>query len=249
MIAKLADRRLSLVELDSQKLWVKRYDIADRAGYALLHRLSALLPLPNHIKPSPKVDSHGAVERQLRKSKAFLGARIPVPSIAFANSKLIVSRHAGQTALAKLDDLKLHGDRVGHGELLARTMRLLAKLHSKGLCHGRPHLRDIFITGEDLGVMDFDEEPEAVMPLAMAQARDVWLMSLSVADLAIEPSASEEALIQYRTNAPKETLDALDELMRFWHPLVSSISWTRHIKEGADLRRLIKADRLLTGTA
>lgn len=70
----------------------------------------------------------------------------------------------------------------------------------------------------------------------------VWIKNFSVPDRAGFDLA-------HRDKALPQVLSALDEVLRFWHPLVAAISWTRHIREGADLCRMIKADRLLTGLA
>ncbi|MGG2477507.1 serine/threonine protein phosphatase, partial [Rhizobium sp. BR5] len=38
-----------------------------------------------------------------------------------------------------------------------------------------------------IGFMDFEERPQDVMPLATAQARDIWLLFLQVATRACNP--------------------------------------------------------------
>src|SRR5690606_39575859 len=66
--------------------------------------------------------------------------------------------------------------------MLVEMAGALGRVHARGLCHGRPHPRDLFRTADGRwGYLDFEEEPEASMPLAAAQAREVWLMFMEIA--------------------------------------------------------------------
>ena len=240
-----AGHRIGQVEFGGERFWIKHFDAADRDVVKKLYRLVGILPLPVHLRPSPAVDARGAVERETRKSKLFADAGIAVPPIVHADHRMIVMRDAGKTAYAVLMALGLQNDTGGYKSLLCDCFRFLARIHEAGLCHGRPNMHDIFVADGRISIGDFEEEPEAVMPLEAAQARDAWLLTMSAVDLPGQSDTIVEAIKTYRSHAPRKCVLALDEMLRFWHPLLSATAWIRHIKEGGDLRRVIGADAAL----
>jgi hypothetical protein len=238
--------RVSGVEADGQWFWIKRFNRDDRALYKVLHRLVAWMPLLPSLRPSPPVNAAGAVDREIRKSAQFAAAGFAVAPIVFSNANMVITRHVGDTVATCLDTLRL-ADAQAHDALLIRCAETLAGAHSCGLCHGRPHPRDMIMNDGVPGFMDFEEEPEAVMPLAIAQARDCWLMFLVLADLAITPETAPVAFARYRTLAPQAVTGELQHLVRFWHVLLNPVRRLRLSQPGADLRRLLKADAIFTG--
>ncbi len=237
-------QRISSIEVSGQTFWIKRFNRDDRAFYKAMHRAVALLPLPPSLRPSPAVDARGAAEREMRKSAQFSQAGFPVPDIVFSNASMVVTRHMGETVDARLNAGR-QTDTEAHDALIVRCAETLAAAHAAGLCHGRPHPRDMLLDAKGrLGFMDFEEEPEAAMPLATAQARDCWLLFLVIADLAIRPETAQAAFERYKALAPADVIGQLQHLVRFWHVTLNPVRRLNLSKPGADLRRLLKADTL-----
>ena len=135
---------------------------------------------------------------------------------------------------------------MGHDALLVQAADALGRIHAAGLSHGRPHVRDFFLCDGEVGFMDFEEDPASVMPLEMAQARDVFLYFLIVASRAMRPGetcpAALEAWLRHATNATQHELRSLTALASRILPLIRLIG---RVHMGSDLRRFIMATEFL----
>ncbi|WP_136625113.1 serine/threonine protein phosphatase [Aureimonas flava] len=166
-------------------------------------RLSAILPA-GIWSASPPADPRQRVARELRKSARFRAAGIAVPDLAPAGPTALSASDAGSDTQAVLKRLRLEGETARHDALLVALAGSLAEIHAAGLCHGRPHPRDTAPLGGGRFVwFDFEEEPEAAMPLSDAQARDLWLLFFQVCHRAIDPQTPLRAMAAYRARAPE----------------------------------------------
>jgi hypothetical protein len=66
-------------------------------------------------------------------------------------------------------------DDAGRDRLVKAAMATLADAHARGAYLGQPLPRNMTWDGENVGFLDFEEDPLEVMDLPTAQARD-WLM-------------------------------------------------------------------------
>jgi len=101
-----------------------------------------------------------------------------VPSILALDDDLLVLSDAGPQLRSFLDKMD---DANGREQILLETVRALANLHANGMVHGRPYTRDMTWDGEQIGFLDLEENPAKVMPMPMAQARDIWVFLGSAA--------------------------------------------------------------------
>src|SRR5690606_22621658 len=103
-----------------------------------------------------------------------------------------------------------------HEAMLVEMAQALGKAHKLDLCHGRPYPRDLFRQQDGTwGFLDFEEEPEAAMPLGAAQARDVWLMFMEITRQARAPKTPYNAFDAWRDVAPDQALIELRRLVSF----------------------------------
>ncbi len=247
LAAQHGDLRNFPVDVDGERFWIKRYDRDDRAIYKFLHRLVALLPLPAALRPSPAVKARDAVARELRKTGQFAEAGFPTPEIVLSDDRMIVSRDCGTMVDMQAIAERQSGNGDAHDRLLCNCVTALCRAHVHGLVHGRPHPRDMIIgPGGAIGFMDFEEEPEAVMPVETAQARDCWLLFLVVSDMMAEPQNAKAAFQAYVERAPVQVTGELKKLVRFWHRLLRPAQLLGGRRFGSDLRRILKADEILT---
>ena len=143
--------------------------------------------LPRAItKPHPGSDPRGLADREFRKISAFDAPVSMFPRCSSAETRSLCCPDEGRTLEGLLDVLRTT-DAERHDRLLIESAAVLAQLHAAGLCHGRPHKRDILLNEGVWGFIDFEEEPEAAMPLAAAQARDVWLLFFQITHAALDP--------------------------------------------------------------
>jgi tRNA A-37 threonylcarbamoyl transferase component Bud32 len=231
-------RRVSSAMIDGRPGWIKRFGEKP----ALAKRLhAALSPLTGRhfLRSSRSLDAQGRVEREARKIEAFRQAGFHVPDVLFHDdSVLVLSEMQGSLQ----DDLRRLADAPdAHDRLLVEAAAGLGAVHAAGLCHGRPHPRDMFYDGTRWGFIDFEEEPEAVMPLADAQARDLWLLYSPLADGALKPATPGRAFAAYCREAPADTIASLKEIVRFFSPFAAIIRALPPVRRRADARRLVKA--------
>ena len=242
----LPRQRITRGKIGSRTVWIKRYDAVRRPFGKLLHEtISPLLPHAVQ-KASPRVDPHGLADREFRKISAFDAAGFHVPEVLFRRDAILVLSDEGQTLEGLLDDLRT-SDVARHDRLLIESAVLLAKAHAAGLCHGRPHKRDILLNQGVWGFIDFEEEPEAVMPLAAAQARDVWLLFFQITHAALNPETAKLAFAAYRQGAPGQVLDSLNKLVGPFRRAMPLVRLFLKLRPGGDIERLRKVTDLLSG--
>jgi len=224
-----------------EKVWIKRYDIEGVSFGRRLHKAASPL-LPLHFLRAPPVrDSQGMVRQELRKMLAFKSAGLSVPDPLCAFDTGLMLLDAGQTVQARLNDLRGEED-GGHDNLLIQCAETLGQAHEYGLCHGRPHPRDMFMAEGRLGFLDFEEEPEAVMPLAQAQARDVWLLFFQITTQAVDKKRTPHAaFMSWRRHICLDTLKALCDLVRFFKYCVLPLKLARPIWLGEDGKHVLHA--------
>lgn len=243
-VLRSAGQRIMKAEIAGRTVWIKRYDVEAVPLPKRLHsRLSRFVPYA--FMRSPRIrDGEGQRERELRKMQAFVDAGLHVPDMVWTQPHVVVLGDATPTQQARLDELK-HEDRQLHDRVLIECAAALARAHAKGLCHGRPHPRDFFAiqTNDAMqsGFLDFEEEPEAVMPLATAQARDLWLMFFQISSQAQLPDTSSQAFAAYRAVAPDDVIRELGKIVDFFRFTIRPLRFLKRFYLGGDGKRLLKA--------
>lgn len=206
-------RRVSSAAIDGRTVWIKRYGVGAGSLAKGLHRLLSPLVPVSFLRSSPGVTGPGHVARELRKAAAFRAAGFPSVSILYSRDDLLVMSDAGTIVQEELTRLRGPEPRR-HDDLLVASTEALGQIHAAGLCHGRPHPRDMILKGRRFGFLDFEEEPEAAMPLAAAQARDAWLMFLQVSGQSLHPATPGRAFAAYRRLVPPPVLHRLRAVVK-----------------------------------
>ncbi|KQZ19444.1 serine/threonine protein phosphatase [Mesorhizobium sp. Root552] len=244
LIVAQASLRVSRASVDSRLVWIKRYDVERMPLAKRLHSLVSPL-LPVFLRSSPTTGSAEAIAREMRKLASFRAAGFAVPDVVFSNQSVLVLSDVGEVVQKTLMD-SLPTDPARHDDLLIDLARALGEAHRAGLCHGRPHPRDMFLRDGRIGFLDFEEEPEAVMPLPMAQARDAWLLFLQISPRAALPETQARALAAYRAAAPLEIIPALRTLTTFFARAMAPLRLVPNGLIGKDGRRAIDATDFLS---
>jgi hypothetical protein len=104
----------------------------------------------------------------------------------------------------------------------------------------------MFFAGPRLGFMDFEEEPQSVMPLATAQARDIWLLFLQIATSArLGTETRDRAYEAWSRHAPPQAIAELRRMTRFLAGFLSIARLIGRVHMGSDLQRFIIATSYL----
>lgn len=248
LLAALAggSSRVECCQLGDRAVWIKRYQrLGPRIGQRL-QWLAARLSGVTILRPAPILDPQGMLDREVRQIEAFSAAGFRTPEILYRGKMALVLSHLGLPVSKQMSALR-DKDADAHDALLVRCAVELGRLHAAGLCHGRPHPRDFILENGEFCFLDFEEEPAAVMPLATAQARDVWLLFLQIASRALKPETLDRAFVAWKLAAPAQTAVALAEIMPFFARLLPLARFLLRIQNGQDLMRFVAATDYLAG--
>lgn len=215
--------RIERLERGGRILWIKRPSPDDRPIWLAAQRvLAGLVPL-DFLKPAPGLDGAGAIAREVGMITALRAGGFHVPEIAYASSRAIVLGDLGPTIASLAHDARFSGDRTALEAALQAASMELARLHAAGHVHGRPCLRDFTFDGDQVGFLDFEEMPTAVMPFAVAAARDVWLWSIQVFH-AMEPGEAEAIVQRYLAGARADVEAELKRALRLLAPIARAMN-------------------------
>ncbi|WP_244480273.1 serine/threonine protein phosphatase [Rhizobium sp. Root1220] len=236
--------RVERVALSGGVVWIKRYG-TERARLIGLKRAAAALFNAPFIRPSPAVENEGMARREVRRIQQFAAKDVPAPRVVYSSGSAVVLTDVGGTVREWLDALP-EDDAVSYDGMLVRCTTAVGRLHAKGLAHGRPYTRDMFLKDGQIGFMDFEEEPEAVMPLAVAQARDIWLLFMQVATSArLGKETHDRAYRAWADVAPPEAVAELRKLTGVLGGFLWLARLIGRVHMGSDLRRFIVATSYL----
>lgn len=233
--------RIVSLERQGEKVWIKRQDIEKPPFGKVLHaKLSFLLPAA-FMRASPVRSADDMTMQEVRKIKAFQDAGFPTPEILAVDGAALMISDVGLTIQKRLSALK-KADPKAHDAQLIAVAGALGHAHAKGLAHGRPHPRDMFMKGEEIGFFDFEEEPEAVMPLNTAQARDAWLLFFQITGQALDKiKTPDDAFAAWEKQASPQTINELRKIVGFFSIFLPPLKLARLIWLGADGQRMLSA--------
>lgn len=233
--------RVVSVEHAGRLFWAKRVVASKAGGWHRVQRfLSLLVPL-KILRPTVPAGNGHELREEYRRLENFNKAGIRVPEILGFAGDYFVTAHAGDSLEQAIGK---EACAAGRGLLLRRAAAALAALHKAGFCHGRPYLRDMFVTATgEIGFFDLEENPALVMPLATAQARDFWIFTSSAAEWL--PDEERQVFVdEYLRSAPEAARQQLFRLVRWAVPLCNMLRFLP-LKPGRDLRKALGAGRLL----
>lgn len=128
--------RVSSFEFEGQRYWIKQ--VEQTTGRTRI------------LKPAPK---HG-FSREIKAYEALSAKGAPVPEILIRNAQYVVFTDAGRTLSFYWRDEKVHPKE--RASVSKQAGEALARLHSLGVSHGRPVVRDICWNGNRITFLDFE---------------------------------------------------------------------------------------------
>ncbi len=238
-------RRVEPIALSHGKFWIKRYGTEKRSRWIVLQKgLAALLRAP-FLRPSPALADEGMAHREIRRIAQFSGRNVPTATVVYSSGAAVALTDAGMTVAERLAAIS-PADPLAHDDLLVHCAAELGRLHAKGLCHGRPYPRDMFLKDGRVGFLDFEEEPDTVMPLEVAQARDIWLLFLQIASRArLGKETHDRAYWAWAEEAPPQAVAELRKLTGLLGAFLRLARLIGRVHMGSDLQRFIVATSYL----
>jgi tRNA A-37 threonylcarbamoyl transferase component Bud32 len=237
-------QRVSSAVVDGRTVWIKRMGTEGRPVFKRLHAfISPLIPWAM-LRSSKAIGPEEMAERETRKTEAFAEAGFPAVNILFRQGSNLVLSSARVIAQNELNRLKSI-DPLAHDDLLVDCAAALGRAHRAALCHGRPHPRDMILDEQRIGFLDFEEATEEAVPLADAQARDLWLLFLQICGQSLQADTPRRALDAYCAEAPTDVLPRLAAMRWLFRIMLPVLRAVRPIGLGSDGRRLLKASEFL----
>jgi hypothetical protein len=215
------------LDLDGQSVWVKR----PRRGpgytlYALQAATAAALRIPP-LRP-PRVSRGAAgLRAEANRLETLRQKGWPVPRVLGVTDRWLALEDNGHSLAPLVRGAPLN-ERVG---TLHRTLTFLQSLHTQGGWHGAAQLRNFTQLGSTLGLIDFEDDLEPAMPLAVRQARDLLLFLMSAARFAdgdhrIVQSLLVEALARTRPDVATQLNGVGEKLVVALRLLGPLSQWT-----------------------
>ncbi|KAA6204588.1 MAG: hypothetical protein DU430_08035 [Candidatus Tokpelaia sp.] len=187
-----------------------------RGAKQRLRKILSALTMQPFLQPLPFIPAAEKNLLEIAKLRDFAAADLAVPEILAVQDGFSIFADTGKTIAEILKELRQR-DTILHDRLLIRCAECLGQVHSAGLCHGRPDLRDMFLAERGVGFAGFREYPERFMPMAAAQVRDIWLLLIVIAAKAVDKDFVLAAAFRaWRRQAGLETLESLQAGARFF---------------------------------
>lgn len=204
------ERIIPIKTQEKQLLWLKKQ--APARGYwryRALNFFTRVMRLPL-LKAVPQLGGQVALDTERQRLTALHQAGIFVPKVMAHGSGWLLIADQGVSVVAQFKNSDVaHADKQA---LLTACLRAIKAVHKKGQYLSQAFVRNMVqIRPDDLdmGFIDFEDDPMAVMTLAEAQARDLLLFVDSVARFFLKDTAFFEAQIAQFIEGHDEEVVAL----------------------------------------
>jgi len=251
---KLATQPRNVMDhlLGDEKIWVKRAGTPHGSGrYRAMALLAGLLRLPV-LRPVPNPGGTTAIATEVRRLQDLAARGIRVPVVVAAQPDGFAMRHLGRPADVtpslgnEIDDAARAGQ---HRDVLAmwqQGLHTLAHVHRQGTCLSQAFARNLVRCPDGvMACIDFEDDPAAVLPLAVCHARDALCYAHSTAIYLREGGTLAEARQSWAAWVAGESA----EMQQVLADSVRRMGWMRHLPEsrklGRDLQRVRAAYDLL----
>ena len=213
------EQRVIVTEIDGIKMVIKRQEKArPQSRYALLKFASKIFGQPV-LAPAYAPGGAEAQKIEAARLTRLAAAGVPVPELLHVAPDWIAISYAGQYSIGRM---------IQKGELAPSVywqqgLAAISEVHQKGQNLSQVFVRNAVWNDDKITFIDFEDDPEASLGLANAQARD-WLFYLfsSVWMLEISPTQAAKIMFEYLQKDPIEVQNVILNSMK-------GIAWLRHL--------------------
>lgn len=238
--------------LGDEKIWVKRAGAPHGLGrYRAMALLAGLLRLPV-LRPVPNPGGAAAIATEVSRLQDLAARGIRVPVVLAALPEGFAMRHLGRPEDVtpslgnEIDDAARAGR---HREVLTmwqQGLQTLTHVHRQGTCLSQAFARNLVRCPDGvMACIDFEDDPAAVLPLAVCHARDALCYAHSTAIYLREGGTLAEARQHWARWVEGESAQMQQVLAQS----VQRMGWIRHLPQsrrlGRDLQRVRAAYDLL----
>lgn len=189
--------------LNGQAIWFKRG--LPHVRKARLRRLRNFIAQLNNnpMYYSTEVTTPDEFNGEIKRLQKLHRRGVRVPDIIAYDQHWVAMSDIGPSLRSLLGNIATT-DPAQLNRVLIQAATELGKLHQQGMWHGRPALRDITWDGENIGFVDFEEDPAQHMAPLQCQARDLLAFIHSLSNYFEQHSATmRQCIMAYRRYAPE----------------------------------------------
>lgn len=234
-------QRSFAVVWQDKKVWIKQQEAPAHKWLQLVTRCIACFSTNPLYFPSTEPGSQlerEAVRLKLMRSKGFR-----VPEVLLATTDYLALSDVGPSLKYWLTEADISA--TERRTILLMAAAALAHLHQNRYWHGRPALRDLCWDGEQIGFIDFEEDPHQLLSIDQCMTRDFLIFVHGLYRyLPVTDPVIVEAINEYRRLAPERVWrDSIKVVEQMWL-LYPVLELSHHIL-GKDGKQAVMALRQL----
>ena len=238
--------------LGNEQIWIKRGGVPHGMGrYRAMAVLAGLLRLPV-LRPVPNPGGTVAIATEVRRLQELAARGIRVPEVLAVQDNGFAMRHLGRVgeeahSLGNAIERALRADDPAAVlTLWQQGLDALLHVHRQGACLSQAFARNMVREPSGAVVcIDFEDDPAAVLPLAVCHVRDALCYAHSTA-IYLHTSGT---LTEGRARWAAWVAQGSAEMREVLATSVRRMGWMRHLptnrKLGRDLQRVRAAYDLL----
>jgi len=238
--------------LAGEAIWVKRAGAPHGMGrYRAMAVLAGLLGLPV-LRPVPNPGGPQAIATEVRRLRDLAARGVRVPVVLAAQEDGFAMRHLGRpgedtpSLINEMDAAARANGAPAVFALWEQGLDTLAHVHRQGTCLSQAFARNMVRCPDgEVACIDFEDDPAAVLPLAVCHARDALCYAHSTAIYLQQIGRLAEARVRWAAWVAQGSPPMQAELAAS----VRRLRWLRHLpasrRLGRDLQRVRAACDLL----
>lgn len=165
------------LEWGGRRVWVKRAVAHKRRGWHRVQAAAAAVLRVDLLKVTNDTEGQAALEREAAIIEALRAKGARVPEVLGLGPGWLALGDLGESLRLVLNRAETREEVLGLAEAGAEA---LGVLHAAGGWHGNAQARNLTGPMEEVGFIDFEENPGKQLVAATCQARDVLLYLLSL---------------------------------------------------------------------
>ena len=238
--------------LGHEQIWIKRAGAPHGTGrYRAMAVLAALLRL-DALRPVPNPGGPTAIATEVQRLRDLAARGIRVPEVLAAATHGFAMRHLGHTGEEihslgnEIDHAVQAGDTTSVLALWQQGLDTLAQVHHQGTCLSQAFARNLVRCPDgEVACIDFEDDPAAVLPLAVCHVRDALCYAHSTAIYLHTSGTLAEGRARWAAWVARGSAEMREVLATS----VRRMGWMRRLptnrKLGRDLQRVRAAYDLL----
>jgi len=238
--------------LGDEQIWIKRAGTPHGTGrYRAMAALAGLLGL-DVLRPVPNPGGPAAIATEVQRLKDLSARGIRVPVVLAAQPHGFAMCHLGHTG----EEIHSLGNEIAHAveagdtatvlALWQQGLDTLAHVHRQGTCLSQAFARNMVRCPDgEVACIDFEDDPAAVLPLAVCHVRDALCYAHSTAIYLHASGTLAEGRERWAAWVAQGSVEMREALATS----VRRMGWMRHLptsrRLGRDLQRVRAAYELL----